>query len=184
MKNLSHFINTIDIRPQLQVFLSTWILRRPSRLKKETRLLHQLKNHSVHLISTIWNNKKISYYSTIYIGHVRLTTAAFAHGKRTNDSSILIRINGIEYFAIVKEIFSVDDQNSFLQVCCLANNRSFACSTDKTRFTFTGIQQGSLENDCIISPSNFLEKCVLIDLPSTSSVTFIRFPNLSDSSWM
>lgn len=182
LKDLSQFINTINIRPQLQVFLSTWILRRPSHVRKETRLLHQAKNRSVSLISIMWNNRKISYYSTIYIGHVRVTTAAYAHRKRTDDSSIIVNINGIEHFAVVKEIFSVEGQNSFLQVCCLSNNRSFTCSSNKTQFNFKGIQQGAMGNDCIVPASNFIEKCVRVDHPLTSSITFIRFPNLCDSS--
>lgn len=130
LRDLSRFISTIDIRPQLRIFLSTWVLQRPFHLRKETRLLHQLKNRSVRLISTMWKNKKISYYSTIYIGHVRLTTAAFARGKWMNDSSILVKINGIEHFAIVKEIFSVEKQDSFLQVFKLSSP-PFAIRTNK-----------------------------------------------------
>jgi hypothetical protein len=81
----------------------------------------------------------------------------------------------------VKETFPVEDEDSFLQVCCLSNNRSFLCSTDKNRFIFKDIQQGLLGNDCIVPSNNFVEQCVRIDHPLTT-VTFIRFPNLSDSS--
>ena len=182
LREACQFINTVDIRPQLQALLSTWVLRRPSRVNEQTRLLHQLNNRSVWLISTIWSNKTINYYSTMYIGHVRLTTADYALGKRTDDSSIIVRINDIEHFAVVKEIFSVEGHGSFLQVCCLSNNQSLVCSTGATRFTFNDIQQGSLGNDCIVPSNNFVEKCVRIQHPVTSSVTFVRFPNLSESS--
>jgi hypothetical protein len=66
------------------------------------RLVHQLKNRFVPVISSLWTGRKISYYSTIYIGHVRVTTVDFA---------------------VVQEIFSVDEQHSFLQVRCLSNSR-------------------------------------------------------------
>jgi hypothetical protein len=182
LREACQFINTADIRPQLQTLLSTWVLRRPSRVNKQTRLLHQLKNRSVWLISAIWNNDVVHDYSTIYIGHVRLTTANFANGKRTDDSSIIVKINGLEHFAVVKEIFSMEEHGSFLQVSCLPSNQPFVCSTDTTRFSFKDIQQGSLGNDCVVPSSNFVERCVRIDDSLTSSVTFIRFPNLCDSS--
>lgn len=72
----------------------------------------------------------------MFIGRIRLTTAAFAHGTRMNDTSILVNINGIKTFAIVKEIFLMDGQMSFLQVCCLEANRSFVCATESNRFTY------------------------------------------------
>ena len=182
LRDLSQFVNTDDTRPELHELLSSWILRRPSRVKKETRLLHQLPNRSVPSISIMWRNQRISYYSTVYIGHVRVTTAALARGKRANDSSIIVRINRIEHFAVVEEIFSVDERDAFLRVCCLSKNRSFVCSTGKTQITFDAIQRGSMGDDCVVPLRNFVEKCVRIDHSAPCSVTFVRFPNLCDSS--
>lgn len=130
----------------------------------------------------MWNGRQIAYYSTIYIGHVRLTTNDFARGKRTDDSSAIVRINEIEHFVVVREIFSIDDQHSFLLVRCLAHSTPFVCQTKQSRLTFTGIQRGLLGNDCLVPTNNFVEKCVRIDHPATSSATFVRFPSLYDSS--
>ena len=182
LRDLCQFINTIKIRPELRALLSTWVLRRPSHSRRDTRLLHQLKNRSVPAISSLWAGRKISYYSTIYIGHVRVTTVDFAHGKRTDDSSVIVSINGIEHFAVVQEIFSVDEQYSFLQVRCLSNSRPFVCSTKQSRFALQSIQQGSIGNECLVPSSNFVEKCVRIDHRTTLSVTFLRFPDLYDTS--
>ena len=49
-----------------------------------------------------------------------ITTVDFAHGKQTDDSFVIVSINGIEHSAVVQEIFSVDEQYSFLQVRCLS----------------------------------------------------------------
>ena len=91
-------VDTIDLPPQLQVLLSTWVLRRPSIVNKQTPLLYQLKNRSVCLISTI------------YICHIRITTADFALGKRADNSSVIVEINETEHFAVVKELFSIEEQ--------------------------------------------------------------------------
>ena len=99
----------------------------------------------------------------LYIGHVRVTTVDFAHGKQTDDSSVIVSINGIEHFAVVQEIFSVDEQHSFLQVRCLSNSRPFIWSTKQSRFALQSIQQGSMDNQCLVPSSNFVEKCVRID---------------------
>ena len=182
MREACQFASSTDIRPELQDLLSKWILRRPSRVNRQIRLLHPLPNRSILLVSIMWNNKQIRYYSTIYIGHVRVTTVAFANEKKMNDSSIIVKVNEIEQFAVVKEIFSVEENGSFLQVCCLSESRSFNCTTDKTQLSFKNIQQGKLGNDCLVSANDFVEKCVRIDHPSTPLVTFVRFPNLCESS--
>ena len=166
----------------MRALLSTWVLRRPSHSRRDTRLLHQLKNRSVPVISSLWTGRKINYYSAIYIGHVRVTTVDFAHGKQTDDSSVIVSINGIEHFAVVQEIFSVDEQHSFLQVRCLSNSRPFVCSTKQSRFALQSIQQGSMGNQCLVPSSNFVEKCVRIDHRAPLSVTFLRFPELYDTS--
>lgn len=182
LRDACQLLNTIDMQPRLHALLSAWVLRNPFYGRNHIRHLHQMKDHSVALISNMWSGKQISYFSTMFIGRVRLTTAAFAHGKRINDSSILVKINGINTFAIVKEIFLVEEQMSFLQVCCLMDNRSFVCATESNRFTFNDIQEGSMGSNCIVPSTNFVEKCVRIEYPSNSSLTFIRFPNLSESS--
>ena len=148
-------------------------------MNKQIRLLHLMKNRSVLSIVSKWSNKKIDYYSTLYIGHVRITAAAFADRKKTDDSSIIISINGIDQFAVVKEIFSVENEDSFVQACCLSAVKSFDCSTSSAKFSFSNIQHGSMGNDFIVSTRNIVEKCVRIEYPNASVLTFIRFPSLS-----
>ena len=114
----------------------------------------------------------------------RCGPADFAHGKQTDDSSVIVSINGIEHFAAVQEIFSVDEQHSFLQVRCLSNSRPFVCSTKQSRFALQSIQQGSMGNQCLVPSSNFVEKCVRIDHRTTLSVTLLRFPDLYNTSWL
>ena len=117
LRDACHLAYTNDIRSSLQHIVSMWIARRPSRVNKRIRMLRQQANRSVPLISTIWNNKEISFYSTVCIGQVRVKSAGFSSGKRMNDSSIIVKIGGIEQFIIIKEIFSVKGYSSFLQVC-------------------------------------------------------------------
>lgn len=179
LRETCRLIDTPHVRPKLQHLLSTWVLRRSLTMDNQIRLLHQIKSRSVTFISRMWTNKKIDYYSTLYIGHVRITTAAFADQKATDDSSILIKINGIDQFAVVKEIFCVDGEDSFVQACCLSAAKSFECSTSSAKFSFNNIQHGSMGNDFIVSTKNIVEKCVRIEYPSASVLTFIRFPSLS-----
>ena len=58
------------------------------------------------------------------------------------------------------------------------------CSTKQSRFALQNIQQGSMGNQCLVPSSNFVEKCVRIDHRATLSVTFLRFPDLDDTSWL
>ena len=172
-----------DIRALLQDLLLIWIARRPSRVNKNIRLLHLQANRLVPVMSTMWNNSEILFYSTVYIGHVRVTSAAIARGKKMNDSSVVVKIGAVEQFGIVNEIFHVKGYGSFLQVWCLLGARSFEFSTQNTQLSFENIQQGTLGNDCFIPLNNFIEKCVRIDHSSNCLMTFVWFPNLYENSW-
>lgn len=179
LREVCGLINTANVRPKLQYVLSTWILRRPPTASKQIRLLHPMIKRSVTFIAAMWNRRKIEYYSTLYVANVRITTARFSQNRKTDDSSILININGIDQFGIVKEIFSVEDEDSFVHVCCLSNATPFTCSTNSVTFSFNQIQHGSIGNNLFVSTSRIVEKCVRVEYPPSSTVKFIRFPNLS-----
>ena len=184
LRKASQIINTAPIRPGLQYLLSTWLLRHPSRVNDRTRLLHQIKHRSVPSITAAWKEQWIDYYSTAYVGYVRLTTADSSRKRRSDDSSIIVKLDGVEHFAVTEEIFCINGTENFLMVLCLMNGEPFGCSLETGRFSFPNIQRGSMDNPRFVPLDHFVEKCVRVGPSSASDVIFIRFPNLCGSSWI
>ena len=126
----------------------------------------------------------IKYYSTFFIGKVRFTTGGFCRNKLADDSSIVYQTGSEVHFGRIHRIFSVNDGDLLLQVFTLASPYHFKCETASERYQYDGIETGMICSGTTISVINvkqIIEKCVFYLQPNTSA-TFVRFPNLVESS--
>ena len=124
--------------------------------------------------------------STIYIGHVRVTTVDFAQrSSKPTTSSVIVSMSTESKISLSCKRFSqwTKEHSVSVSYVSLSNSRPFEnCSTKQSRFALQSIQQGSMGNQCLVPSSNFVEKCVRIDHRATLPVTFLRFPDLYDTS--
>ena len=93
LREVSQLINTVPIHPGLQHLLSTWLLRHPSRVNDRTRVLHQMRQRAVPSMIAAWKEQRIDYYS-----------------------SIIVKLDGVEHFAVTEEIICIHGIENFLMV--------------------------------------------------------------------
>lgn len=126
----------------------------------------------------------VRFYSTVFIGQVKFTTSSYCRGKVVDDSSILYRAGNQVHFGRIHRIFTVDDGDVLFQIFSLASDGTFNCETEDGQYEFEDIRMGRISsgtNICIIKAHQIIEKCVFY-LQSNDYATFIRFPNLVESS--
>lgn len=134
-------------------------------------------------ISTIFSGA-VKFYSVVYIGHVRITTSNYSHNKCADDSSIVYQAGNGIYFGRVHRIFTVDDEDVLFQIYTLASGTHFSCETEDEEYEYDEIQMGTISSGtttCIIKAQQIIEKCVIYLQPN-GFITFIKFPNLIESS--
>ncbi|CAF2180327.1 unnamed protein product [Rotaria magnacalcarata] len=126
----------------------------------------------------------IKFYSTVCIGRVRFTTSNYCRDKHADDSTILYRAGNEIHFGRIHRIFTVDGGDILFQMFSLASSFYFNCETDDEQYEHDGIEMGMISSGttiCIIKANQIIEKCVFY-LQSNNYATFIRFPNLVESS--
>jgi hypothetical protein len=126
----------------------------------------------------------ITFYSTVFIGRIRFTTSKYCHRKSSDDSSIVYRAGKEVHFGRIHRIFTVDDGDVLFEIFTLASSTHFSCETADEQFYYDEIQMGMIASGtttCIIKADQIIEKCVFYLQPN-SYATFIRFPNLEESS--
>jgi hypothetical protein len=126
----------------------------------------------------------ITFYSTVFIGRVRFTTSDYCHKKISDDSSIVYRAGKENHFGRIHRIFTINGGDVLFQVFSLASSTHFTCETTDEKFYYDEIQMGMIASGtitCVIKADQILEKCVFY-LQSSGYATFVRFPNLEESS--
>lgn len=127
---------------------------------------------------------KIQFYSTVFIGKIRFTTSKYCRNKKTDDSTIVYKVGNEVHFGRIHRIFTVDDGDVLFQIFSLASHTHFTCETVEEQYDYDEIQMGVISsgtNTCIIKAKQIIEKCVFYLQPN-GHITFIRFPNLIESS--
>lgn len=126
----------------------------------------------------------IKFYSTAYIGQVRFTTSSYSRNKCADDSSIVYQTGNEIHFGRIHRIFTVDGGDVLFQIFTLASPTHFICETSNEKFYYDEIEMGMVSSrttTCIITAHQIIEKCVFYLKPN-GYATFIRFPNLVESS--
>ena len=143
--------------------------------------------HSLHIadprISELFSGT-INFYSTVFIGRVRFTTSSYCRNKHADDSSILYRAGNEVRFGRIHRIFTVDDGDLLFQIFSLVSGFYFNYETEDEQYEYEAIEMGIISSGstiCIIKAHQIIEKCVFY-LQSNGYATFIRFPNLVESS--
>ncbi|CAF1241589.1 unnamed protein product [Adineta steineri] len=169
----------------LRELISSWLHIRCSSstsLTNPVRTLHSIKITDKFL-SSIFRGA-IVYYSTAFIGQVRLTTTHYAKNKVTDDSSIIFKIGSKEIFGRIHRIFTVNDAEPIFYINVLSNTTDFKCKTITDTYKYSHIRTGSFDDQTsgvFISANDFVEKCVFYERKN-KICTFYRYPNLEECS--
>lgn len=171
----------IDICALSSSWLGTQCLRSTSAIDS-VRVLHPLKLQDPFLSSIF--RSKIVFYSTAFIGQVRLTTADYSTGKTTDDSNIVLNTGSRSNFGRIKRIFKVNNAEPLFYIHTISNLTQFQCAASSNTYQYSDICTGS-PNDgdsyIFISITGIVEKCVFYQ-NTEGNYTFYRFPNLQESS--
>ncbi|CAF1528663.1 unnamed protein product [Adineta ricciae] len=127
---------------------------------------------------------KISFYNTLYIDHIRLTTRTYSDKKTCDDSNILFLFNGNKTFGRIRSILTVNDGEPLLFIAHSLNASPLICPLDGSEnFEFAGVQTAPTTNwsFVLVNVEDFIEKVVIFERPD-QSCCFFRFPNLVHSS--
>ena len=129
-------------------------------------LLHPM-NVNDPVLESIFQGS-ITFYSTIFIKEVRFTTAEYACGKRSDNSNFIFKADANESFGKIRRILKVNDSEPIFYVGIVPHLVPIGTS---------------IESDVLVNVNDIIEKCVLYER-LIGSVTFDRFPNLQESSWV
>lgn len=177
---------TTDMPSQLCDLVSSWLDVQHADCispRSHIRLLHPLELNDP-LLSSMFQGK-IVYYSTAFIGKVRLTTSDRARNKVTDDSNIIFKTGIEENFGRIRRIFKVNDGNPVFCVDIISTLTNFKCVTNASVYEFSNIRTGSYadgRSSVFIGVEHIVEKCAFYD-GGKNICTFFRFPNLQESSW-
>ncbi|CAF2083284.1 unnamed protein product [Rotaria magnacalcarata] len=126
----------------------------------------------------------VQFYSSVFIGRIRLTTSNYSRKKNPDDSSIVYRAGDEVHYGRIDRIFTVDGGDVLFQIFSLASSTHFTCETADEEYDYNEIEMGMISagtTTCIIKAKQIIEKCVFYLQPN-SYATFVRFPNLVESS--
>ncbi|CAF2155936.1 unnamed protein product [Rotaria magnacalcarata] len=126
----------------------------------------------------------VQFYSSVFIGRIRLTTSNYSRKKNADDSSIVYRAGDEVHYGRIDRIFTVDGGDVLFQIFSLASSTHFTCETADEEYDYNEIEMGMISagtTTCIIKAKQIIEKCVFYLQPN-SYATFVRFPNLVESS--
>ena len=176
-----HF-NDVHMNKKLREFSMNLMNQTPNQTSRLVEPHHLIQIHDSDLQDLFTG--KISFYSSAYIGKVRLTTSNYCRKKYFDDSSIIYKAGDELHFGRIHRILSVDNGNIVFQVFSLSESIGFRCDDEGDEFIYDGIQTGMISSGTdkhLINADQVVEKCAFIQ-QHNGKVTFIRFPNLEQSS--
>jgi len=172
------------IQTDFAAYLSTYLLHFNHHAKQQNfKLRHQHKKED-SAVRRFFPHATLSFYHTLHIDHLRLSTRSYSNKKAADDSNILFLLSGNKYFGRIRSIFTVDGGQPVLLVAYLLNASPLVCLLDgSAKFEYSGIQTALKPNwsSVLINVKDFIEKTVLFESPSCQCC-FFRFPNLIHSS--
>ncbi|CAF1522861.1 unnamed protein product [Adineta ricciae] len=168
--------SSLDV--SLENFISTELYYTAEKPHYGIRLLHETNLHH-DLSSMYFPQALIKTFHVLYIGHVRISTIQYADGKKSDDSSIIFRLNGRPTFGRVASIFTAETQQPLLLVNYFDKSQPLRCnlSVNGPEFHYNRILSVDTRtrNTSLISTSDFMEKCVYLQ-PSNNFGHFYQFP--------
>ncbi|CAF1527503.1 unnamed protein product [Adineta ricciae] len=152
---------------------------------KRTRLLlkHKCSKEDAS-VRLLFPSAQLDFFDVIYLDDCRLSTRSYSHGKTSDDSNILFRLNGTEQFGRIRAIFTLNRSQPMIFVAHFLNNSPLVCPLDQSqKIEFPGIQFSSSVrwSYILIDIDDFIEKTVYFE-SAGAGVSFCRFPNLTHSS--
>ena len=165
-------------------FYLGWLSLRTSLDKR-----HLWYNHVIHRIFLIQESRNYSLVPSRFIllywsVELVLQLAAIAIKNIAMTLFIIYRTGKEVHFGRIHRIFTVDGGNVLFQIFTLASSTSCTCETADDQFCCDEIRTGKISagtTTCIINGEQIIEKCVFYLQPN-GHATFMRFPNLEESS--
>lgn len=143
---------------------------------------HSIRAKAAHISSQF--SAPLHFASVLFINSIRFTTSAYSKEKLYDDSSILFIHDSEIRFGRISHIFTVDGGSVHLEVHTLSMSSPLTYGDTAQPFTLPNIQSSTIklsERKVIIQPDQVIEKCACF-VESLDKTTFIRFPNLEESS--